>query len=198
MKITITIARYVVLDTLSKAGGWLDATALSQACGYTDSTAIYTVVSDLRQLGLIEAMKRRVDNHRTRVKLLAHWRLTEVGARVLDEYNSGRRVTGTTSVVELPPEPTLPSTPVSATPAMTIPDWLMSATPATQQTARKPELDETSATIRELEDEVLRLRALVEKYVPVITHVPGVGEVRLTREEAHTLLQQLLAASERE
>jgi hypothetical protein len=49
-----------------------------------------------------------------------------------------------------------------------------------------------------MEAEIARLRAQVEKYVPVMVDVPGVGEVRLSREEAHTLLQRLLEQAQGE
>jgi hypothetical protein len=165
MKFIITAPRYVVMCTLRNAGTWMDAAALTQTCGYDDPTAAYGVVDGLRQLGLVEAMKRRIDNRLSRVKLVTHWRLSEAGSRFLDEYEAGKGLSASKLVAEPEPE--------------TEPDYV-------------------PATIRELEDEVLRLRALVEKYVPVVVDVPGVGEVRLTREEAHTLLQQLLTASERE
>jgi hypothetical protein len=43
-----------------------------------------------------------------------------------------------------------------------------------------------------LEEEIARLRAQVEKYVPVVVNIPRIGDVELSRAEAHSLLQQLL------
>jgi hypothetical protein len=169
MKVIITTARYVILSALSKHGGWMDAEALNAACGYEDPTAVYSSVQGLRQIGLVDTMKRRVDNRLSRVKLLVHWRISEAGSQLLDEYEAGKHPYASAPKLVAEPEPE-PET----------------------------EPDYVPATIRELEDEVLRLRALVEKYVPVVVNIPNIGEVRLSREEAHSLLQQLLAASGRE
>jgi hypothetical protein len=157
MKFTITAPRYVVLCALRSAGTWTDAESLTRACGYDDPTSAYGVADGLHQLGLVEAMKRRVDNRLSRVKLVMHWRLSEAGSRFLDEYEAGKGLSTS--------EP---------------------------ETFEAPEPDYAPATIRELKAEIARLRAVVEKYVPVMVDVPGVGEVRLSREEARTLLQQLL------
>ena len=193
MKVMITTTRYVVLDTLFKAGGWMDAAALTLACGMEDTNSAYSIAKGLADIGLVETMKRRVDNHRTRVKLLIHWRISEAGVRLLDEYNKGRKKgrvdahTGVQAYTGSPPEPELPSTPVSATPALTTPDWLMAATPVQPAQPAAP-----LETIMAMEAEIKRLRAQLTKYADIVVDVPNVGEVLMTKDEVHTLLQQLL------
>lgn len=184
MKVTMTTTRFVVLDTLFKHGRWTDATTLTTACGFTDPTSAFGVAKGLADLGLVDTMKRRVDNSRSRVKLLTHWRISEAGVRVLDEYNSGRRAEGTTSMVELPPAPVAEPEPEPVA--------------EQRQVSVEMRMAEPLGTIIAMEAEIKRLRAQVAKYADVVVDVPNVGEVRMTKDEVHTLLQHLLELAQEE
>ena len=116
---------------------------------------------------------------------------------MLEEYNSGRRVNGTVGVVAVSPpfaeKPDLPPTRASATPVVKpTPEPEPEPTPEPEPVVEPTPEPEAPATIRELEEEIARLRAQVEKYVPVMVNIPRIGDVELSRAEAHNLLQQLL------
>jgi len=182
MKVIITVQRYIVLDALLKRGGWSDAVTLTQACGFEDPTAVFSIVKGLAVLGLVEVMKRRVDNSRTRVKLLTHWRISEAGVRLLDAYNANGRI----GPVDIPPEPEPEPEP---TPEPVVEQ---------RQVSVEMRMAEPLGTIMAMEAEIKRLRAQVAKYADVVVDVPNVGEVRMTKDEAHTLLQHLLELAQGE
>ena len=188
MKVTMTTSRFVVLDILFKHGGWMDAATLTTACGYTDPTSAFGIAKGLADLGLVDTMKRRIDNHRSRIKLLTHWRISEAGVRVLDEYNSGRRVAGTTNMVAIPSEP-------EPEPA---PDPEPEPIVEQRQVSVEMRMAEPLGTIIAMEAEIKRLRAQVAKYADIVVDVPNVGEVRMTKDEVHTLLQHLLELAQKE
>lgn len=186
MKIQITLARFLILDALSKQGGWMDAEALVATCGLEDPTGPYGIVAKMVPLGLVTVSKRRIPTAKGS-KSVMHWRITDTGYRVLEEFNSGRRVDGTVGMVAIPPA----SKPVVEPAPVVEPEPVAPPAPVVEP-------EGTSATIRELEEEIARLRAQVEKYVPVVVNVPNVGDVELSRAEAHSLLQQLLKQTQGE
>ena len=186
MNIQMTYTRFIVLDALSKHGGWMDAEALVATCVLEDPMGPYGIAGKMVPLGLVTVSKRRIPTAKGSKSVL-HWRITDTGDRVLEAYNSGRRVDGRVSMVAIPPAPK----PVAPPAPVVEPEPVAPPAPVVEP-------EGTSATIRELEEEIARLRAQVEKYVPVVVNVPNVGDVELSRAEAHSLLQQLLKQAQGE
>lgn len=182
MKVTFTAQRYLVLDALLQHGGWMDAVAISQVGGFSDPMKTYGVVDRLVSMGLVSVMKRRVDNRATRVKLVSCWRITELGASVLDEYNAGRKKGSTVTTTPEPKPEYFDSTPQTAP----------EPAPEQQKIAVEMRMAAPLDTIMAMEEEIKRLRQQVAKYADVVVNIPNVGDVHMTKDEVRGLLQQLL------